>query len=113
MTLLLLLLACTSDGDDSGGADALCQDAPVVTWDYWGQGFLTESCQSCHASTSADRNGAPTDVSFDTEADVWTHRDAILAAATGTEPRMPPRGGVSDDDRQLLTIWLTCWLEAP
>ncbi|MCK6504362.1 hypothetical protein L6R53_13330 [Myxococcota bacterium] len=111
--LLSLLLACGDSGEDSGSTDALCQDAPVVTWEYWGQGFLTESCQSCHASTSADRNGAPASVTFDTEAQVWTHRDAILATATGAEPTMPPRGGPSPDDRDLLEIWLRCWLEEP
>ena len=111
--LLLLVMACGDDADDSGGLDPLCQDAPVVTWEYWGQGFLTESCQSCHGGGTIDRNGAPESVRFDTEADVWTHRDSILSTATGDSPTMPPRGGLSEDDRALLEIWLTCWLEAP
>lgn len=111
--LLLLALACEDAGDDSGAADPLCQDAPVVTWEYWGQGFLTESCQSCHAATAVDRNGAPTSITFDTEAQVWSHRAAILQTATGEAPTMPPRGGLSQDDRDLLEIWLRCWLEAP
>ena len=116
--LLLTLLACGEPGDDSGGdggadsADPSCQDAPVVTWASWGQGFLIESCQGCHASTSPDRNDAPQTVVFDTEADVIAHRDRILARATGEAPDMPPRGGVSEDDRALLEIWLRCWLEA-
>lgn len=111
--LLPLLLACGS-GDDSGAdAEAFCEDAVVVTWESWGQGFLIESCQPCHASTSADRNGAPQDVSFDTESDAWTHRERILARSTGDAPSMPPAGGVDDDDRVRLEIWLRCWLEAP
>lgn len=106
---LLLLLACSDSGDDSG--QTLCDSAPVITWDYWGQGFLKESCQPCHASGTLDRNGAPIRVSFDTEADVRNHRDAILASATGESPSMPPRGGIDAGDRYLLEVWLTCWLE--
>ncbi|MCB9778971.1 MAG: hypothetical protein H6742_10440 [Alphaproteobacteria bacterium] len=117
---LLLALACGAGGDDTGDAadggldsatEAFCQDAPVVTWNSFGQGFTTEACQTCHASTTAERNGAPDSVTFDTLDDVRAHSDRILARATGDEPDMPPRGGVSDDDRARLEIWLRCWLE--
>lgn len=109
MILLLGLLACGSDEEESG--DPFCEEAPVVTWDYWGEGFVRESCQPCHASTSANRQGAPENVTFDTEEEVLAQAGAILAAATGDEPRMPPGGGVTEDDRYLLEVWLTCQAE--
>ncbi len=104
---MLLLLAC-GGGSDTGSA-SLCDDAPVVTWDNFGDGFVTENCQPCHASTSEDRNGAPTGVVFDTREETLAQADAILAVATGPAPTMPPQGGVTDDDRTLLSYWLTCW----
>lgn len=108
--IALLLLACAGGPAETGDTGAgACADAPVVTYDNFGKGFLTESCQSCHASTSPNRNGAPESVVFDTEADVAAHADTILLVATGDAPRMPPEGGVSDDDRYLLEVWLTCY----
>ncbi len=106
MILLLAMLAC---GEEEPTPDPLCEEAPVVTWDYWGEGFIQESCQSCHASTSSNRRGAPESVSFDTEEQVLDQAAAILAVATGEEPTMPPGGGVSEDDRYLLEVWLRCW----
>lgn len=109
--LLLLLSACGTK-DDAGGLDTgLCVDAPVLMWSNFGEGFLIENCQTCHASTTTDRHDAPEDVVFDTLADVQAERDAILDAATGDDPSMPPQGGVSDDDRLRLEIWLTCWID--
>ena len=42
-----------------------CIDVPIVTYASFGQGFLTFSCQGCHASGSVDRQGAPDSVTFD------------------------------------------------
>ena len=95
---------------DSGGpVDPICVDAPVVTWDSWGQGFLGATCQSCHRSTSPDRNGAPVEVSFDDRDSALGLAERILARSTGPEPTMPPGGGVTEDDRYKLEVWLTCW----
>jgi len=94
---------------DTGELDPLCVDAPVVTWSSWGEGFVSQNCQSCHRSTSTDRRGAPEDIIFDTEEDALSQADRILARAAGNEPTMPPSGGVSEDDRYLLEVWLTCW----
>jgi cytochrome c5 len=95
---------------DSGGpvATGVCVDAPVVTYANFGRGFMTQHCQSCHASTTPDRHDAPEAVTFDDEEQVWAQVDRILARATGPEPTMPPQGGVSDDDRYLLEVWLSC-----
>ncbi len=113
--LLAALAACGADkgeaGVDSGdtGTPAWCDDAPVLTWANFGEGFVTESCQSCHASTTLDRRGAPADVVFDDRETTLALGDRVLARATGDRPTMPPQGGVTDDDRERLAIWLTCW----
>lgn len=94
---------------DSGGAvDPSCADQPVVTWANFGAGFLREQCQSCHAASAPDRRGAPEGVSFGAEEDAQRHRDRIAARSLGEAPTMPPEGGVSEDDRALLSIWLRC-----
>lgn len=105
---LLAIGLAGCDGVATDGLPSSCEGAPVTTWDNFGAGFLTENCQPCHASTSSDRQGAPENVVFDTEEDVWAVAPAILEMATGEEPLMPPRGGVSDDDRYRLEVWLTC-----
>jgi hypothetical protein len=107
--LLTLLLLGGCGPDDETDVDPLCVDAPVLTWDNFGRGFLTQNCQSCHASTSLDRQDAPVDITFDTEADVAVHQFLILLAATGDAPIMPPEGGVDALDREKLEIWLTCF----
>lgn len=115
LTLLgaLGLGACGDKGGESAasGDTGLCADAPVIMWANFGQGFLTENCQSCHASTSADRHDAPEGVVFDTLDDAVAQADRILARATGEAADMPPQGGVSEEDRQKLEIWLTCWID--
>ena len=115
------LWACGGDpqkSDTGGDGDALpqpisdaplCDGAPVITWDSWGQGFMVESCQACHASTSGDRRGAPEGVHFDSREATLEIADRVLARATGGAPSMPPMGGVLDEDRERLLIWLTCW----
>ena len=108
--MILLLLACA--GEDSGAADSAaadpCADAPHLSWETFGQGFLTEACQTCHASTASDRHGAPPTVTFDTAELAWSFADTILGSATGETPFMPPEGGTTADDQQRLQWWLTC-----
>lgn len=105
-----MLWAC--GGSEPPGADDSAVEAgdcsTAVTWDNFGRGFVTQHCQPCHGSGSVSRNGAPEPVQFDTEDQVWTMADRVLVRATGTTPSMPPEGGVSDDDRELLRMWLTC-----
>lgn len=121
MSTLLLLAACLvadpptrgpADSDeplaDTAGELPECVDAPVVDWDNFGQGFLLQSCQGCHASTTADRYGAPEEVTFDTVDQAWAWADDILSVAAGEAPTMPPRGGVEEDDRVRLVWWLAC-----
>ncbi|MCP4917707.1 MAG: hypothetical protein GY913_12350 [Proteobacteria bacterium] len=103
-----LLLACAGDVADSGLVeDPICAEAPVTTWDNFGSGFVVQNCQTCHASTSDNRLGAPEEVVFDTKEDVWEHADRVLARSV-VEADMPPQGGVTEEDRERLDIWLTC-----
>jgi len=121
--LLALALACGGAQDDSaatpidsGSGDSAepdwatlsCDEAPVVTWNNFGAGFVGHYCQGCHASTSVDRYGAPESVTFDTVDAVWAFRDRVLARSTGNAPSMPPAGGTNANDRQKLQWWLEC-----
>lgn len=106
--LLTALLGVACAGDDGEALPEDCEDAPVVTWASFGQDFTRENCQSCHASTSANRNGAPAEVVFDTEQDVLDWADRVLERAGAEPPTMPPRGGLEADDQERLRIWLEC-----
>jgi uncharacterized membrane protein len=106
--MLFLLLACEGAEVDTY-ADSFCQDVPRLEWENFGDGFMTQNCQPCHASTSAARYGAPEDTIFDTEEETLALADRVLARATGDDADMPPAGGVEDDDMLKLEIWLTCW----
>lgn len=99
---LWLAAACGSTADSDP-----CDGAPVVTWANFGNAFVLKNCQSCHASTAPDRYGAPTEVTFDTEDQTLALADRVLVRVVDEET-MPPMGGVSSEDRQLLATWLTC-----
>ncbi|MDP2315049.1 MAG: hypothetical protein Q8P41_19270 [Pseudomonadota bacterium] len=103
-----LLAGCTG-GAPAEDSASTCAEEPVVTWDNFGDALLTGHCQSCHASTSPDRAGAPVGVIFDTHADATAQKDAILRVATGEAPTMPPGLSIGDTDRELLRVWLTCY----
>lgn len=102
-----MLLSC-ADGEADTAVDPLCDDAPVTTYDNFGQGFMLQHCQSCHGSETENRYDAPPDVTFDDEAKVMEHAERILARSTGEQPSMPPQGGVEAADRVRLEQWLSC-----
>ncbi len=101
--VLLTLLACGQPAADS----AAC-DSQVDGWANFGEGFIRQECQVCHASTAVDRHGAPSDVHFDTEAEVRRHAARILARAAAEPPTMPPTGATRPEDRARLRRWLAC-----
>jgi uncharacterized membrane protein len=101
--------ADTESGDEDGTeAEGCGEDVPVLTWESFGEGFVTTYCQGCHASTAPDRHGAPEHVAFDTEEDAMLWRYRILATAGFDGLTMPPGGGPTDEDRALLEAWLGC-----
>ncbi|MCB9761629.1 MAG: hypothetical protein H6739_17425 [Alphaproteobacteria bacterium] len=107
---ILLGIAGCGDKDtaDSAEVAALCVDAPVVTWENFGAGFISRECQACHGSNAENRNGAPEEVTFDAVNEVWFRADEVIARAAGEDATMPPQGGIEADDRYKLEVWLTC-----
>jgi hypothetical protein len=97
-----LLLACVEPDP------AICTDAPVVTYGNFGQGFLLQRCDGCHAAGTPDRFGAPAEVTFDSVDEVWALRGEILTASTADDAPMPPASPAPAEEREKLTIWLTC-----
>jgi uncharacterized membrane protein len=106
--LVMLLAACPSTGDTADSPADPCIGAPVLSWESFGHAFLVGQCDTCHAATSLDRNGAPETVTFDTVEEAWAWRELIVESSSSEAPFMPPEGGVSDDDRQRLWWWLEC-----
>lgn len=104
--LCALLVACADKGGDS--ATGVCADAPTLTWASHGQAILTQWCQPCHATSAANRHGAPESVAFDTEAEALAWGERILAVSTGDDPTMPPGMPLPEEDRYRLEIWLSC-----
>ena len=85
-----------------------CSEAPMVTWNSFGKGFFVQSCQGCHYSEAPYRYGAPEHIIFDDVEDVWAQKSVVLMVSAGEMPTMPPNGGTTDLERQMLEIWLTC-----
>lgn len=120
-----LLLACAPDkeGDTSAPLDTadtaaatsvidgrVCPPGSPLTWQSFGQGFLLDHCVGCHSSQLAEgqRAQATLGVDFDTQpgAQQWLQR--IYARSADANDTMPPAGGVTEQQRQLLGDWLAC-----
>lgn len=101
MWLLISLLACGKEKDSALD----CTLAP--TYQTWTQGFLNGKCQSCHHSESNNRHGAPDGIVFDTHSDVIQWKERIEATIV-QERSMPPNGGVTEEEMELLQWWLEC-----
>ena len=105
MLFTLVWFACGTEFD-TGEFD--CAGAPDVTYHNFGSSFLRHNCQGCHASTTADRYGAPEGVFFDDVEQAWQWKARILAVTIGEEADMPPAGTIPHDDQMMLYWWLEC-----
>ena len=105
--LLALLLGCGGDAAVSDSAASGCVSEHGLTWDGWGEGFMTTYCRACHSATSPDRRDAPEGVDFDTLDDVLQWRERIEVRVI-EEESMPVGGGILTDDLTLLADFLAC-----
>ena len=125
MSIVLLASACT-DSPNGGDSDCIDCSTPVddsgtlacddaVTWDSYAHGFFLSWCTSCHSSSlpPEKRQKAPANMNFDTYTGVLEYAVDIEYRAVTAEPKylMPPIGGPSDKERQLLGQWIECGLK--
>lgn len=133
--LLSLLLAACSNTEVPAPTEAVCPDPDpgTLTWDNFGQKFMTDYCTTCHASTlpRSQRNGAPLYHDFDTLPGVLQvpeHIDEYAGSGpAASNSTMPPSrcpsvpGGALDRDcpkpseaeRKNLSLWLACEVKRP
>jgi hypothetical protein len=134
VVLGFMLVACTTAAPPTP-TETVCPDPDpdTLTWENFGQKFMTDYCTMCHSSTlpHAQRNGAPLYHDYDTLRTVLYIPDHIDADA-GSGPaahntRMPPAqcpstpGGPLDRDcakptdaeRTNLSMWLACEVKRP
>lgn len=88
-------------------ADPVCDSAPTLTWESWGEEFFTSYCQPCHSATAPQRYDAPVGIDFDTEAEVRAMADSIRRAVI-EDQTMPVGSGVVEEDLELLDLYLSC-----
>ena len=98
--LLLSLGACGHDLPDVDCNTAQPPSFSDVT--------LLSSCVGCHSSelSGSARNGAPSDIDFDTYASAMEH--AEHGAGEVYEGAMPPSGTVSADVKDAFYAWALC-----
>src|ERR1041384_5518298 len=105
-------VACASDPPPPTPTKAVCPtpDPMTLTWENFGQKFMTDFCTDCHASAlhGSQRNGAPLYHDFDTLLDtmqIHDHVDQYAGSAPAADNLlMPPArcpstpGGALDRD---------------
>lgn len=104
--MILLLFSCVGAGGDTAGA---CDRDPPLDYLTFGKAFVQTHCTGCHSSLVREdqRNDATVGVDLDTYDDVvrWAER---IRVRTVEVQDMPPGGGPSDEERELLAEWLDC-----
>jgi hypothetical protein len=103
---LSLSAGCSSD-DASEPTECTTSDA--LSYEGFGGPFFLNWCTGCHSSKlpEGSRQDAPVEINFDTVNDIRSHRSKIVDKAVHSH-KMPPAGGPSDADRELLGQWLGC-----
>jgi uncharacterized membrane protein len=105
--MMILILACATGQKDSAST---CEDAQLVEWNYWADGFFSTYCNGCHSSQSPNRYGAPEEINFDSETDVLSQSEEIYNSVL-VRQSMPKGGGMEDTELDNLRTYLNCWGE--
>jgi uncharacterized membrane protein len=112
LSCALLVASCGSDEPGGGGPpiDAEACESSYLDYSNFGEPFLLNWCNGCHSTglPANMRQLAPTGVDFDSHEKAHQFQIRIAARATGASPTMPPAGGPSAEERELLAEWLTC-----
>ncbi len=104
-----LALAACSDGGESLAQRACPDGGTPLTYENFGQPFFAQWCESCHAASSTNRNGAPPGITFDTHAQIISWKDDVFAQAADDNTAMPVGpGGPDGATRHQLGDWLAC-----
>lgn len=110
----LLVLGFTLGACNGPEEDPLCDREVALTYENWGGGFMDTHCNGCHSSiiAPAQRRGAPAGVDFDTYGGImsWAERveDRVITAAAEERSQMPPGGGPTAEELEMLHEWLQC-----
>ncbi len=95
-------LACGAD------TDRTCAQS-FLRYDNFGEPFIVNWCRACHSADTPPgmRQQAPADVNFDNLSEIrqWSLQIRLTA---GQGSSMPPAGGPSAEERQMLVEWLGC-----
>lgn len=110
MFWIVIWFSCGTDQIDSG--DSACQTRSAYQWEYFGEPFFMTYCLSCHSVASPERFGAPEGINFDSYDDVAA-QSALIRDSVLIRQSMPKGGGVSEDDRMALKIFLDCIVDVP
>jgi uncharacterized membrane protein len=107
------LLAAGCGSDEPGGGPPIDPEACASSYlDYsnFGEPFLLNWCNGCHSAglPANMRQLAPAGVDFDSHEKAHQFQTRIAARAAGASPTMPPVGGPSTEERELLAEWITC-----
>jgi uncharacterized membrane protein len=99
---VLSLAACGSDKKEAGECPA------ELSYLTTAKPFVSKYCVSCHSVGSTDRGGAPADVNFGEEANLFTHGTHIHEYVN--DKVMPPAGEPQPTaaERNAFIAWTEC-----
>ncbi len=119
--LALAAAACTGPagaGGEGATSGAACPPDSALTYETFGQAFMSSYCTECHASSrrGVRRQGAPSDHDLDTlegvrETEAGHIDESAAAGPAHVNTAMPPASfgrQPSEDERRKLGEWLAC-----
>ena len=109
MLVIVVALAAAGCGDklDPVPVVAGCSNTGTVTYDLQMKDFFVRNCLTCHSTTSANRNGSPANVNFDSYAAAYPNAKlANTLVQAGAMPLSTSGLSVSKPDRCLMYAWV-------